>query len=109
VQAPHIQQLRLHSPGKGTLPVLATFDPNTKGNWIASRIVKRLGFKWQEADTHKEAPTFRGQSFEKTRIFVDLTCGKQKKNHRCQHRFYVINHCDAFDILLGAELCPYQG
>jgi hypothetical protein len=88
------------------MPVLATFDPNTEGNWIASRIVRRLEFEYQQASIHKDVPTFMGQSFERTRIFVDLTCGKQKRRHRCQHRFYVVNHCNAFDILLGAKLCP---
>jgi hypothetical protein len=106
VQAPNTQQLHLHRSGKGTMPVLATFDPNVEGNWIASRIVRRLEFEYQEASIHKDVPTFMGQSFERTRIFVDLTCGKQRKRHRCQHRFYVVNHCNAFDVLLGAKLCP---
>jgi hypothetical protein len=88
------------------MPVLATFDPNTEGNWIASRIVKRLDFEHQQAKIHKEVPTFMGQSFERTRIFVDLTCGNQNRRHRCQHRFYVVNHCKVFDILLGTKLCP---
>ncbi|KAE9369791.1 hypothetical protein N431DRAFT_560535 [Stipitochalara longipes BDJ] len=103
VQVPNTHQLHLHRPGKGLMPVLATFDPNTEGNWIASRIVKRLDFEHQQAKIHKEVPAFMGQSFEKTRIFVDLTCGNSR--HRCQHRFYVVNHCKVFDILLGTKLC----
>lgn len=106
VQALNTHLLHLHRPGKDVMPVLATFDPNTEGNWIASRIVKRLGFEHQQAKIHKEVPTFRGQSFERTRIFVDLTCGNQNRRHRCQHRFYVVNHCKDFDILLGTKLCP---
>jgi hypothetical protein len=89
--------------------VLAIFDSNVEGNWIAASIVKRLGFEYQQASIHKDVPTFMGQCFERTRIFVDLTCGKLKRGQRCQHRFYVINHCDAFDILLGTKLCPWQG
>jgi NH3-dependent NAD+ synthetase len=105
VQAPNTHQLHLHRPGKGLMPVLATFDPNTEGNWIASRIVKRLDFEYQQAKIHKEVPAFKGQSFERTRIFVDLTCGNENRRHRCQHRFYVVNHCKVFDILLGTKLC----
>jgi len=105
VQTPKTQQLHLHCTRKGTLPVLATFDPNIEGNWIASRIVKRLEFEHQQSNIHRDVPTFMGQSFEKTRIFVDLTCGKRSRRHRCQHRFYVVNHCKAFDILLGTKLC----
>ncbi|KAH8755441.1 hypothetical protein F5882DRAFT_49452 [Hyaloscypha sp. PMI_1271] len=106
VQALNTHLLHLHRPGKDVMPVLATFDPNTEGNWIASRIVKRLGFEHQQAKIHKEVPAFSGQSFERTRIFVDLTCGNQNRRHRCQHRFYVVNHCKDFDILLGTKLCP---
>ncbi|PMD65648.1 uncharacterized protein K444DRAFT_184376 [Hyaloscypha bicolor E] len=105
-QAPNTHQLHLHRPGRGVMPVLATFDPNTEGNWIASRIVKRLDFEHQQAKIHKDVPTFMGQNFERTRIFVDLTCGNQNRRHRCQHRFYVVNHCKVFDILLGTKLCP---
>lgn len=86
--------------------MLATIDPNVEGNWIAASIVKRFDFEYQQASIHKNAPTFMGQCFERTRIFVDLTCGKLKKRQQCQHRFYVVNHCDAFDILLGTKPCP---
>jgi len=102
VQAPETREIRLHCPGKAPMPVLVTYDPNTEGNWIASRLVKRLEFKHQQAPTHKEVPILGGQRFEKTRIFVDLTCGGQQL---CRHRFYVVNHFKLFDILMGEQLC----
>lgn len=88
------------------MPVLAVLDPSTEGNWIASRIVKRLNLDYQQASTHKDVPVIMGQTFEKTRIFVDLKYGKQKGSNQCHQRFYVINHCKIFDILLGAKPCP---
>lgn len=105
VQAPMTRQLQWHHPEKGIMPVLAVFDPTTEGNWIASRIVKRLELDHQQASIHKDVPTIMGQTFERTRIFVDLTYGKSKEGgHRLQ-RFYVVNHCRVFDILLGAKPC----
>lgn len=89
------------------MPVIATFDSSIEGNWIASRIVKRLEFEHQQAEIHKELPTFMGQNFERTRIYVDLTC--ENRMRPCQHRFYVVNHCRVFDILLGSKLCSQQG
>lgn len=85
------------------MAVLATSDSSIEGNWIASRIVKRLGFKHQQAESHRELRAFMGQTFERTRIYVNLTWGDRVR--QCQHRFYVVNHCKAFDILLGSELC----
>ena len=102
MQDPETREVRLQSPGKVAMPVLATYDCNMEGNWIASRLVKRFGFKYQQALTHKEVPIIMGQTFEKTRIFVDLTCGRQQI---CRHRFYVVNHFKTFDILMGEKLC----
>lgn len=86
------------------MPVMATFDANTEGNWIAHRIVKRLRLKYQQDSAHKEVPSFEGESYTRTRIFVELICGKQKKSHKCHHRFYVVNYYKP-DLLLGSEFC----
>jgi hypothetical protein len=102
VQAP-TQQLHWHESGKGFKPVLALYDQSIEGNWIASRIVKRLKLHYQQANTHKDVPTIMGEPHKKTRIFVDLKYGKKEGNNQCYQRFYVINHCKAFDILLGAK------
>ncbi|KAH7356405.1 hypothetical protein BKA65DRAFT_206941 [Rhexocercosporidium sp. MPI-PUGE-AT-0058] len=105
VQAPIIRTIHLHSPRKESFPVLATVDPDIDGNWIASRIVKRLELSHSEAEIHKEVPVIKGCTFKKTRLFVDLSCGNLESGHQCQHRFYVVNHCDVFDLLLGARHC----
>ena len=108
MQAPSTQQLLLHRPGIGLLPVRATFDPNVEGNWISASIVSRFKFEYQQASLHKDVPPYNGQRFDRTRLFVDLTCGKMEGKQRCQHQFFVVNHCDVFDMLLGTKLCPQQ-
>jgi hypothetical protein len=106
MQPPRTLQLHPHGAGSSSLPlpVLAAFDPNTNRNWIASRIVKRLNLEYQQAGIHEDVPPYQRQNFQRTRIFVDLTCGKRKRNQQCQHRLYVVNKYIP-DILLGSEFC----
>ncbi|PVH81842.1 hypothetical protein DL98DRAFT_570943 [Cadophora sp. DSE1049] len=105
MQAPRIQQIHLHCLGKDAMPVLAMIDPTIEGNWIAARIVSRLKLKYKEAVNHKNVPIIKGQSFKRTRIFVDLSCGSLEAGGQCKHRFYVVNHCDVFDLLVGTMVC----
>lgn len=83
------------------MPLMAICDPNIEGDWIAARIVIRLGLKHEKANSHKTVPDIKGQSFEKTRIFVDLSCEGSEVRGECNRRFFVVNHCDVFDILIG--------
>jgi hypothetical protein len=85
------------------MPVLALYDQSIEGNWIASRIVKRLKLHYRQGNIYKDVPTIVGQHDKKTRIFVDLKYGRKERSNQCYQRFYVINHCKAFDILLGAK------
>jgi len=96
-------------PGNALLrPVLATFDLKASGDWISSRIVKRFHLEYLQARDHREVPPLEGRTFERTRIYVDLSCGKKSPagNSSCQHRFYVVNNF-VHDILVGSELCAW--
>jgi hypothetical protein len=97
-------QLRPHRSGEKTqsMPVMATFDPGIKGSWISSRIVKRLNFEHQQGSSQKNVPPVGGDTFPRTRIYVDLTCGGRREGRQCRHRFFVVNHYP-FDLLLGSE------
>ena len=103
-KAAKTQQILLHGSRKGAMPVIAIVDPNNEGDWIAARIVIRLGLKHEKVDNHKTVPDIKGQSFEKTRIFVDLSCGGPEDRGACIRRFFVVNHCDVFDILIGTMI-----
>ncbi|KAL2073858.1 hypothetical protein VTL71DRAFT_11184 [Oculimacula yallundae] len=103
VEAPGIRS-NLHNSRNEVFTVIATIDPKVDGNWIASRIIKRLNYQHQEAETRRSGPAIKGVVFEKTRIYVDLNCGGFEAGRRCKHRFYVVNGCKAFDVLLGYEV-----
>lgn len=103
VQAPKIRQVHWHDSGQGFVPVRALYDQSIEGNWIAAGIVKRLKLRYKQANVHKDVPAILGQTQKKTRIFVDLTYGKKDASNQRYLRFYVINHCKAFDMLLGAR------
>jgi hypothetical protein len=84
------------------LPVIATADPKIEGNWMSSRIVRRLDLEYQRDEILQDVPTFDGQCFKQTRKFVLLTCRIPSRNPPCLHRFYIVEHLP-YDVLLGSD------
>jgi hypothetical protein len=82
--------------------VRAIFRPSIANNFIAQKIVRRLGLKMYNASSFTAETTSNRLHLPPTNDYVDLACFSQEgQDDFVTYRFYVVKHC-RFDILFGA-------
>jgi hypothetical protein len=93
----------------------AIVRPEVDGNWISTRIVKKMGSQISSRMVRKVEPQPRtksnidprgavyNKSDKSTGEYLELSCHQDKNRPSCHHLFHVTD-AKRFDVVLGKDL-----
>lgn len=96
--------LRVHSDSSGRLEtVRAISRPAVPNSIIARRIVRRLGLTSNSIPSTMRVNLGDTTSALSTSEYVDLAFYAKEIGDCATYRFYVVEHCPSFDLLIGSN------